>query len=172
VSRAFCIVSIAFRRRSRRWLAALALAAPLAAGAETLNGFVVGVLDGETVMLRDEAGRQHRVRLLGLDAPGKREPYGDLARHNLSRIAFQQPARAECPQREGKARLACRVWVPPADCPGCGNTLDVGLAQISAGLARWRSADERLLSPDAAGRYHSGEEEARARGRGLWATAR
>lgn len=170
--RALPTFSIALRRRTLRWLAALALGAPLAAAAETLSGFVVGVLDGETVMLRDEAGRQHRLRLLGLDAPGKREPFGDLARHNLSRVAFQQPARAQCPQREGKARLACRVWVPPADCPGCGNTLDVGLAQITAGLARWRSADERLLSPDAAGRYHSGEEEARARRRGLWASAR
>ena len=149
-------------------LAALALLAPLATGAETLNGFVVGVLDGETVTFRDEAKKQHRIRLLGVDAPGKREPFGDLARHNLSRMAFQQPARAECPLPEGKARWACKVWVPPSDCPACGNTLDLGLAQITAGSARWREADAPQQSAEDRGRYESAQGEAMQRRWGLW----
>lgn len=148
---------------------ALALLAATGAAAETLNGFVVGVLDGETLTFRDEAKRQHRIRLLGVDAPGKREPFGDLARHNLSRMAFQQPARAECPLAEGKARRACKVWVPPPDCRGCGNTLDLGLAQVTAGNARWREADGALQSAEDRGRYESAQDEAMKRRWGLWA---
>ena len=57
----------------------------------------------------------------------------------------------------------------PLDCPRCGMTLDVGLAQIIAGLAWWfrRYADEQ--SPQDRGRYESEEKEARLRKRGLWA---
>lgn len=42
-------------------------------------------------------------------------------------------------------REVCKVWVQPSDCPRCGKTLDVGLAQISVGLAWWfrRYADEQ-----------------------------
>ena len=48
----------------------------------------------------------------------------------------------------------------PLDCPSCGKTLDVGLAQISVGLAWWfsRYADEQ--SPEDRGRYRTEEEEA------------
>lgn len=153
-------------------LAALVLLAPAGVGAETLSGFIVGVLDGETVMFRDEAQKQHRIRLLGVDAPGKREPFGDLARHDLSRMAFQQPARAECPVPEGKARWACQVWVQPPDCPSCGATLDLGLAQVTAGKGRWREADGELQSAEDRGRYRSAQEEAMKRRWGLWGDPR
>ena len=45
------------------------------------------------------------------------------------------------------------MWVQPLDCPRCGKTLDVGLAQISVGLAWWfsRYADEQ--SAEDRGRY-------------------
>ena len=61
------------------------------------------------------------------------------------------------------------MWVQPLDCPRCGKTLELGLAQISVGLAWWyrRYADEQ--SAGDGGRYKSEEEEARLRKRGLWA---
>lgn len=64
------------------------------------------------------------------------------------------------------------MWVQPGDCPRCGKTLDVGLAQISVGLAWWykRYADEQ--SAEDRGRYESEEQEARLRKRGLWADAK
>jgi hypothetical protein len=39
----------------------------------------------------------------------------------------------------------CKLWVEPPDCPRCGKTLDVGLAQSGVGLL-WsfgRYADEQ-----------------------------
>lgn len=51
------------------------------------------------------------------------------------------------------------MWVQPLDCPCCGKTLDVGLAQLSVGLAWWfsRYADEQ--SAEDRGRYKSEEEK-------------
>lgn len=45
------------------------MGAALPAGAETLRGKVVGVADGDTVTVLDAQHAQHRVRLMGIDAP-------------------------------------------------------------------------------------------------------
>lgn len=58
--------------------------------------------------------------------------------------------------------------VQPHDCPRCGKTLDVGLAQISVGLAWWFKRYAGEQSAEDRGRYKSEEEEARLRKRGLW----
>jgi endonuclease YncB( thermonuclease family) len=68
-------------------------------------------------------------------------------------------------------RKVCKVWVQPADCPSCGKTLDVGLAQIIDGMAWWfrRYADEQ--TPQDRGRYEEAEQIARAQRLGLWRDA-
>ena len=58
---------------------------------------------------------------------------------------------------------------PLTDCPACGKTLDVGHAQISAGLAWWYRAYAKEQSVEDRGRYESEENEARLRRRGIWA---
>jgi endonuclease YncB( thermonuclease family) len=70
--------------------------------------------------------------------------------------------------RRTGSREVCKVWVQPLDCLRCGKMLDVGLAQISVGLAWWfrHYADEQ--SAEDRGRYASEEDEARLRKRGLW----
>ena len=77
-------------------------------------------------------------------------------------------ARLECHKIDRFGREVCKVWVQPLDCPSCGKTLDVGLAQISVGLAWWFSRYANEQSPEDRGRYKSEEEEARLRKRGLW----
>jgi len=54
---------------------ALVYATPLcglACDAATIEGRVVGVADGDTVTVLDADKTQHRLRLSGMDAPGKR----------------------------------------------------------------------------------------------------
>jgi endonuclease YncB( thermonuclease family) len=84
-------------------------------------------------------------------------------------MAHGKDARIECHKVDRFGREVCKLWGPAADCPRRGKTLDVGLAQISVGLAWWfrRYADEQSLEDR--GRYQSEEEEARLRKRGLWA---
>ena len=57
---------------------------------------------------------------------------------------------------------------PAFGLPALRKTLDVGLAQISVGLAWWFSRYAYEQSPEDRGRYKSEEEEARLRKRGLW----
>src|SRR3990170_381953 len=122
-----------------KWAEALVVLVALwlgAAHAETLSGKVINVADGDTITIL--SGQvAHRVRLSGMDAPEKGQPYGNRSRQNLARIAHGRDATAECHKTDRYKRKVCRVWVQPLDCPTCGHTLDVGLAQIAAGLAWW-----------------------------------
>ena len=72
-------------------------------------------------------------------------------------------------KKQHRSRLIGKVWVQPSDCPQCGETLDVGYAQISTGLAWWYRAYAKEQSSEDRGRYESEENDARLRKRGLWA---
>ena len=45
--------------------------------AELLIGKVVGISDGDTITVLDEGNTQHKIRLSGIDAPEKNQPFGD-----------------------------------------------------------------------------------------------
>jgi endonuclease YncB( thermonuclease family) len=61
------------------WGTAVAVAA-----AEPLTGKVVSVTDGDTVRVLDAANVQHKVRLNGIDAPERGQPFGTVARDRLA----------------------------------------------------------------------------------------
>ena len=136
--------------------------------AATLTGRIVGVHDGDTITLLDATKTQHKIRLAGIDAPELRQAFGTRSKQNLSEMAYAKDARLECHKTIRNERKLCKVWVQPSDCPTCGNTLDVGHAQVIAGLAWWYRAYAREQSPDDQGRYESAEDEARLRKCGLW----
>lgn len=78
----------------------------------------------------------------------------------------------EWDKRDRYGRVLAKVWVAPPDArcqhPACPRTLDVGLAQLTLGLA-WhykRYAPEQ--SEEDRERYAFAEKEARARRAGLW----
>lgn len=54
------------------------------AAAETLSGYVVGVSDGDTIAVLDANRQQHKIRLAGIDAPEKKQPFGDQSQKNLA----------------------------------------------------------------------------------------
>lgn len=53
------------------------------AQAETLNGRVVKIADGDTMTILDESNRQHKVRLVGIDAPERKQPFSTISRQYL-----------------------------------------------------------------------------------------
>ena len=65
-------------------------------------------------------------------------------------------------------RVLGKVWVQPADCSSCGKTLDANHAQLLAGMAWWYRYYAKQQSPEDHGRHESAEDEAKARGWGLW----
>jgi endonuclease YncB( thermonuclease family) len=62
------------------------------AAAATLTGRVVSIADGETLTLLDGDKRQHIVRLDGIDAPEKAQPFGNVSKRHLSDLAFGRAA--------------------------------------------------------------------------------
>lgn len=149
------------------FLSGIALLFASFAHAETF-GKVVSVADGDTITILTSDNQQHRIRIGGIDAPEKAQPFGNRSKQNLERMAKGKEALADCPKADRYGRKVCKVWVRPEECLSCGKTLDVGYAQISAGLAWWYRAYAKEQSLEDRGRYESEENEARLRKRGLW----
>ena len=138
------------------------------AHADTLLGRVVGVADGDTITVLDADRQQHKIRLQGIDAPEKAQPFGQRSKENLSRLVFNKDVRVEWEKRDKYKRIVGKVWVQPASCPTCPMTLDAGHAQITVGLAWWYRKYAKEQSPQDRGAYEFSEQEAKAKRAGLW----
>ena len=64
------------------WLLAIIPSLPAA----EIRGRVVAVTDGDTIAVLDGGYRQARVRLLGIDAPEKNQPFGTRSRQRLAEL--------------------------------------------------------------------------------------
>jgi endonuclease YncB( thermonuclease family) len=97
------------------------------------------------------------------------QPFGRVSRDSLASLVAGKEVRVESDKNDRYGRTLGKVWVQPADCPTCGKTLNANHAQLLAGMAWWYRYYAKELSPEDRARYESAEDEAKARGRGLWA---
>jgi len=136
----------------------MALASPLALSAER-HGTVVSISDGDTLTLLDANKTQYRIRLDGIDAPERTQPYGQRARQSLAALAHGRAASADCPKVDRYGRAVCRVTV---------DGVDLGLEQIRRGYA-WHyvkyAHEQRAVDRE---RYARAESAARLTHSGLW----
>jgi len=137
--------------------------------AATIDGKVINVADGDTITILDAQKTQHKIRIAGIDAPEKRQAFGERSRESMARFVAGKEVSADCHKTDRYKRQVCKVWVQPADCPTCGKTLDAGHAQIVSGMAWWYREYAKEQTPEDRRRYESAEQEASARKRGLWA---
>lgn len=137
------------------------LLACIGAQAAELRGRVVGITDGDTVTVLDDDLVQHKVRLAGIDAPERGQPFGDASKRSLSAPVFNQVVTVVWHKRDRYGRLVGVVRVQPSG-------VDVGLAQVRAGMAWHYTAYATEQLP--ADRQLYGEAEAQARDArvGLW----
>ena len=80
-----------------------------AAHADTLTGRVVGVTDGDTKTVLDANRQQHKIRLGGIDAPEKAQPFGQRSKENLSRLVFNKEVRVDWTKRDNYSRIVGKV---------------------------------------------------------------
>jgi len=129
----------------------------------------VAVTDGDTIKILDSDQVQHKVRLTGIDAPERGQPFGTVSRDRLAFMVAGKDVLVESTKSDRYGRTLGKVWVQPSDCPTCGKTLDANHAQVLSGMAWWYRYYKKEQSPEDRGRYESAEDEAKAQGWGLWA---
>lgn len=149
--------------RSTAALAALVLAGlGLPAIAATYTARVVAIADGDTLTVLDAERRQHKIRLAGIDAPEKRQAWGQRAQQFLGERVFQRVVRIEVSKKDRYGREVGTVWLEGED---------INLELLRAGLAWHYRAYEREQPPEDRARYADAEQQARERRQGLWSDA-
>lgn len=128
-----------------------------------VEGEVVAIADGDTLTVLDNDKRQHRVRLLGIDAPERSQDFGERARQSLASLVFRKQVNIVVPKLDRYGRKLGKVTL---------GGRDINLEQLRAGMAwYYRQYESDVFREDRA-TYDRGEREARAAKRGLWADPR
>jgi endonuclease YncB( thermonuclease family) len=131
---------------------------------------VVAVADGDTITVLDAAQRQTKVRLSGIGAPEKKQPYGRSAKQRLSDLVFGKVVDVDWERHDRYGRIIGMVLAPDENCAAadCAKKVDAGLAQLSAGLA-WHYKQYAKEQPRVEReRYAAAETGAHLKGLGLW----
>jgi endonuclease YncB( thermonuclease family) len=133
-----------------------------------VTGTVVGVADGDTVTVLDADRVQHKVRIAGIDAPEKGQPFGQKAKERMSDMVFGKEVLIDGDKRDRYGRIVAKIWVTPSDCSQCPKTLDAGLAMLTVGLAWHYKKYQSEQTAEDRERYAFAEYEAKAKRVGLW----
>ena len=146
-------------RRLQQGLAAALLGFTTFAHSAVLHGEVVVLADGDTITVLDAGQKQHKVRLAGIDAPEKRQPFGVRSKESLSAIAFRRRVSVEWTKTDRYGRIIGKVFV---------GGVDVCLEQVKHGMAWHYKTYEREQRPGDRQAYASAEDQARRNRVGLW----
>jgi endonuclease YncB( thermonuclease family) len=125
----------------------------LAVQADTLEGKVIKIADGDTLTLLTSSNEQVKIRLAGIDTPERKQPFGNKAKQALANLAFQKQALIEVEAKDRYGRTVGVVFV---------DGLNVNAELVNQGMAwvyRKYTGDKRLYTL---------ESEAKQAKRGLW----
>lgn len=128
------------------------------AQAEMLTGKVIHIADGDSLtIMRDNT--QYKIRLLGIDAPERDQPYGKQARVALNRAINGKVVNADWNKKDDYGRLVAKVSYKQQD---------IGLQQIQKGMAWHYKQYVREQEPEDQSRYAQAEYQAKRDKQGLW----
>jgi endonuclease YncB( thermonuclease family) len=127
--------------------------------AESYTARVVSIADGDTVTVLDAENRQHKIRLVGIDAPEKHQPYGNVSRKHLGKLVHQRTVTIETNKLDKYKRELGKIIL---------DGKDINLEQVRAGYA-WHyknyMGDQSTVDRES---YAQAEDEARINQLGLW----
>lgn len=139
-------------------LAAALLASLGTAHADVLEGNVMGISDGDTITVLVDR-REVKVRVSGIDAPEKKQPFGQRSKENMSECAFGKAVAIEWRKTDRYGRTIGKVIADGVDC---------GLRQIELGMAWHYKAYAKEQSATDRSSYANAESIAASQKSGLW----
>lgn len=93
----------------------LSLVASFAVAAPSFKAHVVGVVDGDTLRIRDAYGEQQKVRLSGIDCPEMKQPWGKHAKQALSDYVFDKDVRIMSKGKDRYKRILATIYIGDKD---------------------------------------------------------
>jgi len=138
----------------------IAALSPLIADAAVLSGKVVGIADGDTITVLTPDKVQVKIRLVGIDAPEKGQPFGQKSKDHLASLVFAKVVTVEYSKTDRYGRTLGRVLV---------SGLDANLEQIRSGFAWHYKEYAREQAPLLREQYSAAEASAMRARLGLWA---
>ena len=127
--------------------------------AEVLNGTVVGISDGDTITVLDKLSKEHKVRLMGIDAPEKSQAFGREAKQTLSNYIYKKKVSVEYKKLDKYKRIVGKVTLDGQDI--CLQMIREGMAWHFVQYEIEQSKTDREL-------YREAEAKAREVNLGLW----
>ena len=94
--------------------------------ADSFSGRVVGVADGDTITILDKTNTQYKIRLAGIDAPEKKQSFGNVSKKSLSDMVYDKQVTIYWDKQDRYGRTVGKVLK---------DGFDINLEQIKRGMA-------------------------------------
>ncbi len=75
-----------------------------------VTGKVIKVTDGDTVTILDNNHDKHKIRLSGIDAPERKQPFGKKSKQMLSSFIGKKMVTADCTGKDRYKRDICTIY--------------------------------------------------------------
>lgn len=119
-----------------------------------IRGLVVGVSDGDTITVLDDMDKgRFRIRLYGIDAPEKKQDFGQKAKQYLSSRLFRKSVVIRYKEIDRYGRIVGKVYL---------GHIEINLEMLKNGYA-WH-----YKNYDNSKEYSLAELNAKRKGIGLW----
>jgi endonuclease YncB( thermonuclease family) len=127
--------------------------------AKTIEGLVVGVSDGDTITVLDQQKNTYKIRLQGIDAPEKKQAFGEKSKQSLHDLVHSKQVRIEYDKEDKYGRIVGKVTVEDVDV--CLQQLVLGMAWHYKKYQNEQSVSDRAL-------YSETELTSKSLKLGLW----
>ena len=128
--------------------------------AKTIEGLVVGVADGDTITLLDQQKNTYKIRLQGIDAPEKKQAFGEKSKQSLHDLVHGKQVRIEYDKDDKYGRIVGKITLDDLDI--CLQQLVLGMAWHYKKYQNEQSVADRVV-------YNDAELKSKSLKLGLWA---
>lgn len=124
-----------------------------------LPGKVIRVVDGDTVHVLDKDKKSHNIRLAGIDAPERGQPYSKAATKHLKTLVAGKQVCVQWYKKDKYQRLIGVVFL---------NNQDINLQMVEKGFAWHFKKFQKEQTPADRIKYANAEKNSRLSVIGLW----